>query len=118
MATVLFVPGGIASLWVLHVRLWRAKLLAGAFAVYGRMAVPVLVVFGIVVFMVELAYRAADDTPEPLRLGGLDIDSTSTGNWVAPLVVLVVAVALVRWAWRRLSPRWADLEAALQGDRA
>jgi branched-chain amino acid transport system permease protein len=117
VATVLFVPGGLASLWVLHVRLWRSRLLGAALAVYARMAVPALVLFGVVVFMVELAYRGADDTPVPLSVAGVDVDSTSTGNWITSVVILVAAIALVRWAWSRVSPRWADIEAALQGSR-
>jgi len=118
VATVLFVPGGLASLAVLHVRLWHAKLLARALGVYARMAVPALAVLGIVVFMVELAYKGAEDPPIPLTLMGVDIDSGSAGNWIASLVVLVAAMAAVRWAWRRVAPRWGEIEAALAGNRA
>ena len=118
VATVLFVPGGLASLWVLHVRLWRAKLLGRALGVYGRMAAPALLVFAIVVFMVELAYRSAEDPPIPLTILGLDVDSGAAGNWLACVVILAAAIALVRWAWRLVAARWSDIEVALQAGRA
>ena len=118
VATVLFVPGGIASLVVLHVRLWNANLLGRAAGVYARMLVPSAIVFAVVVFMVELAYCAAEDPPIPLRIFGVDVDSGSAGNWIASLVILVAAGFLVRWAWRRVAPRWAEIETALVGNRA
>jgi len=118
VATVLFVPGGIASLAVLQARLWNARLLGPAAAVYARMAVPAALVLAAVVLLVEMAYRAADDTPTPMKLFGIELDSTTAGSWIAALALLAIAIVLARWAWRRASPRWAEIESALMGPRA
>jgi hypothetical protein len=103
---------------VLQARLWNARLLGRAASVYARMALPAALVLAAVVFLVELAYKAADDTPAPMRILGIDIDSTAAGSWIASLALLAISIALARWAWRRAAPRWAEIESALMGPRA
>ncbi len=106
LATVLFVPGGIASVAMLHKRLWDAKLLARASVVYAAMAIPVLLALGAVVAMVEMAYRASGDIEGPLRMFGREFDANASGPWIAAAIVLVAAGLACRWTWHRVAPRW------------
>jgi branched-chain amino acid transport system permease protein len=105
LATVLFVPGGIASVMMLHKRLWDAKLLGRASVVYAAMAVPALLAFGAVVAMVEMAYRASGDIEGPLRVFGREFDAHAAGPWIAAAIVLALAGLACRWTWRRMAAR-------------
>ncbi len=111
LATVLFVPGGIAGVVLLHKRLWEAGLARRAAPVYARMAVPVALALAASVLMVEMAYRASAGVP--LKLGGWVLDTRSSGAWIAVVASFVAACLLCRWAWRGARPRWAEVSAAI-----
>jgi branched-chain amino acid transport system permease protein len=118
LATVLFVPGGIASVAMLHKRLWDAKLVRRASVVYAAMAIPVLVALGAVVAMVEMAYRASGDIEGPLRMFGREFDANASGPWIAATIVLVVAGFACRWTWHRVAPRWQAIAQELATGKA
>jgi branched-chain amino acid transport system permease protein len=116
LATVLFVPGGIAGVAMLHKRLWDARLLGRALPVYARMALPVALTLGAVILLVEMAYHAAGEARVPFRLLGLALDTRASLPWITALVILAAAILACRWTWRRTAPRWSEVSAALAGD--
>ena len=118
LATVLFVPGGIASVVILHKRLWDAKLIGRAAIVYSVMAIPSIVMLALGVLLVEMAYNASDDSRSAFKVAGMTLDTTSEGTWAAVIVLALVAAGLCRLAWSRVSPTWSELGAALAGDRS
>jgi branched-chain amino acid transport system permease protein len=117
LATVLFVPGGLASVAMLHKRLWDAKLMKSAAVVYAIMAIPSTLALGFAVLLVEMAYNASDESRSPFQVLGVVLDTTATGAWVGVLALTVAAFAAWRITWRLASPRWAELGATLAGDR-
>jgi branched-chain amino acid transport system permease protein len=118
LATVLFVPGGIASVVMLHKRLWDAKLLGRAGVVYAAMAIPALLALFAVVAMVEMAYRASGDIEGPLRAFGQEFDASASGPWMATAIVLVVAGLACRWTWHRVAARWHAIAQELATGKA
>jgi branched-chain amino acid transport system permease protein len=113
LATVLFLPGGLASLYVLHKRLWDARLLRRAVSVYAPVAPFAVLAVASVVALVEMAYSASDDPPHPYVLFGATLDTASAGPWIGALVLCVAAFAACRAMWRHVAPRWAEVGAAL-----
>jgi branched-chain amino acid transport system permease protein len=113
LATVLFVPGGITGVAVLHKRLWDAGLAGRAAPVYARMAIPVALAFTAFILAVEMAYHASAGARTPFAPLGFAIDTRSMGAWIGALAFLAAAFAACRWAWRRARPRWAEVSAAL-----
>jgi len=111
LATVLFVPGGIAGVVHLHKRLWEARLLRRAAPVYARMALPVVVAFASGVVLVEMAYRASAGAP--LKLAGWQLDARSSATWIAAVASFAVACLACRWAWRAAQPRWTEVSALI-----
>ena len=93
LATVLFVPGGIAGVAMLQKRLWDASLLKRALPVYAAMALPVAVTFCAAIAMVEMAYR----------------ETKAPGPWIGAVAALVVASLACRWVWKRFEPRWSKI---------
>jgi branched-chain amino acid transport system permease protein len=112
LATVLFVPGGIAGIVLLHKRLWDLRLARRAAPVYARMALPVALVLAAGVLMVEMAYRASSGVS--LKVAGWVLDTRSGGAWVAAVATLVAAYLLslgmagAAALWLRRAPRGDD----------
>jgi branched-chain amino acid transport system permease protein len=113
LATVLFVPGGIAGVVLLHKRIWEARLARLAAPVYARMALPVALAFAAAVLLVEMAYHASGETRTPFKVLGMAIETRSAAAWIATFAVLAGAFLLCRWAWRGARPRWAEVSAAM-----
>lgn len=113
LATVLFIPGGLASVAMLHKRLWDAGQLRRAGVVYAAMALPVTVALCAVIAMVEMAYHASGDVEGPFLVFGQELDANSWGPWIGALAILVAAGLACRWTWQRVAPRWAQVAQAL-----
>jgi branched-chain amino acid transport system permease protein len=118
LATVLFVPGGIASVAMWHKRLWDARLVRRAAPIYAQMALPVLLALGGAVLLVEMAYHASEGGSAPFTRFGLTLDTHSAGAWIGALLFFTAALFACRWTWRRAAPRWAVVSAVLAGERA
>ena len=115
LATVLFAPGGLTSLAMLHKRLWDAGLLRRAGVLHARMIVPFALAVAAGVLLVEMAYHAAEGASAPFRLAGFIVDTRAAGTWLVALALFAVAIAACRWAWRYVGPRWAELNSVLGG---
>jgi branched-chain amino acid transport system permease protein len=113
LLTVLFVPGGIASLAMLHKRLWDVGLLGRVAPIYAALALPAAVASGAVILMVEMAYHASGDVKGPFRVFGQALDTHSVALWIGTAVVLAAALAAYRWILRRFERRRAEIEVAL-----
>ena len=115
LATVLFIPGGLASVAMLHKRLWDAGQLRRVGIVYAAMAIPVAVALCAAIAMVEMAYHASGDIEGPLRILGRELDASSGAPWTGAVVILIAAGLACRWTWRRVASRWTDVAQALAG---
>jgi branched-chain amino acid transport system permease protein len=118
LATVLFLPGGIASFVVSAKRLWDAHLLRRAAVLYAPLAIPAAVALVSVILLIEMAYDASDDSRRPFAFFGVALDTRSGATWLGAAVLCIVAFAVCRAVWRRIAPRWAELGATLAGDIA
>jgi branched-chain amino acid transport system permease protein len=115
LATVLFVPGGLASVAMLHKRLWDARELRRVGVVYAAMALPVAAVLCAVIAMVEMAYHASGDVEGPFVVFGRELDANSWGPWIGVLSILAAASLACRWTWRRMARRWQEVAQSLAG---
>jgi branched-chain amino acid transport system permease protein len=118
LATVLFVPGGIASVVMVNKRLWDASLAGRALSVYAQMAVPVVLAFAGAVLLVEMAYHASANAAAPFAPLGWVLDTRSVVVWIAALVVFAATLLACRLVWRSAAPRWSALTTALAEGRA
>jgi len=118
LATVLFVPGGIASIVMMNKRLWDASLAGAAIAVYARMAIPVVLAFVAAVLLIEMAYHASADAAAPFAPLGITLDTRSAGAWVGAVAAFAAALAICRFAWRSTAPRWSAITTTLAEGRA
>ena len=113
LATVLFIPGGLASVAMLHKRLWDARQVRRAGVVYAAMAIPVAVARCAVIAMVEMAYHASGDVEGPFRIFKYELDANSWATWIGAVAILLAAGLACRWVWRRMATRWTEVAQAL-----
>ncbi len=117
MGMVLYAPGGLASILVLHMRLWRARLIGRLLPGYLLAAVPVAMVAVAVIAMVEMAYAAlahAEGGAASLKVFGVGLDAAAASSWLGAALLLAAGLALLRRTGRETSQRWHGALTALQ----
>jgi branched-chain amino acid transport system permease protein len=114
LATVLFAPGGITGVAMLQRRIWEARLLGAALAIYARMAIPAAAALAGSALLVEMAYHASSGRGA-FRLLGWALDTRSAAAWLGAAAFFAAAVLLARWRWRHEAGAWARIAEVLAG---
>jgi branched-chain amino acid transport system permease protein len=109
IATVMYAPGGLAGLIMMHGPIWRAGALSGLFGAYALLLAPLaLVTVGAVLLiemMTHLGVKAAEGTV--MKMAGISFDAKSGLAWVLALGLLFAGGGLALLAWRRVvAPAW------------
>lgn len=108
MATVVHAPGGLAGLVMMHRPIWRAGALWRLLREYALLLVPVGLIAGGAVMVIEmvthLRVKAAEGSV--MTAAGIAFDTASWKPWALALVALVVGLALVRSRWRSVGAVW------------
>jgi branched-chain amino acid transport system permease protein len=109
IATVMYAPGGLAGLIMMHGPIWRAGALSGLFGAYALLLAPIaLVTVGAVLLiemMTHLGVKAAEGTV--MKMAGISFDAKSGLAWVLALGLLFAGGGLALLAWRRVvAPAW------------
>lgn len=104
---VMFAPGGLAGLVMLHLPLMRHGTWPMVLPYYGLMAVPAVLGVGGLVALIETAHhqlvKAASEGPA-MKLFGIAYNS----NAVTPWLVALVLIAAGLWLGRLWGPKLAD----------
>jgi branched-chain amino acid transport system permease protein len=107
LAMVLYAPGGIASLIVVHKPLWQAGLTRRMLPSYLLALVCALMLLAGIVGLVEINYFISDSQPgETMSLLGFSFDPRTLPPWLAALVPLGVGILAVRFAARLVRSAW------------
>ena len=117
---VLFAPGGIASLIVMHLPVARAGLMRRLRVPYAAASATGVVLLAGVVAAVEMTYHLSLEgkiNPQ-MTLAGFDFDVTSVTPWMACLVLLCVGGASFAFAWRSVRRAWSEIAQRLQEQAA
>ena len=110
IAMVLFAPGGLSGLLLMHRPIARTRAFLGVLGTYGVAAVPALAAAIGAIMLLEINYRRATqpDAGARIRLLWLDLDTASPWPWLAALALLAAGAfflyrcqPLVVRAWER-----------------
>jgi branched-chain amino acid transport system permease protein len=108
VAAVLYAPGGLAGLLMVHAPLWRAGTLVRLLPSYLMILVPLLLIGGagalIVEMVAHLAAKAAQGTT--MHFAGLIFDARSWPPWLAAAIALGAGILASRFAWTRTAAAW------------
>lgn len=119
IAVVLFAPGGLAGLLMMHARLVRTLAWVGVLRAYVIASLPALAMFAGAVTLLELNYRRATQ-PEAgtrLKLFGVDMDTSTPWPWLTAIALLVLGFYAFRRTWPLVAEAWqrASDEARARG---
>jgi branched-chain amino acid transport system permease protein len=115
IATVMYAPGGLAGLIMMHGPIWRAGALSGLIGAYALLLAPIaLVTVGAVLvieMMTHLGVKAAEGTV--MKMAGISFDAKSGLAWGLALGLLLAGGGLALLAWRRVvAPAWDRAQAS------
>jgi len=115
---VMFAPGGIAGLLMMHRPLVRAGSLGMVIPSYLVAALPTLAfALGIILSIETVArYAASQGEGNIINLLGIPFDATRPVTWLAAFVLVVGGFLLARLSWRRVAEAW-DRAASIARDR-
>jgi branched-chain amino acid transport system permease protein len=115
---VIFAPGGIAGLIVMHRPLIRAGTLTMVIPSYLAAAVPTLTLALGVILTIETVARftANQDRSNIIDLLGVPFDATRPLTWGVAAILVVAGFLAARLSWRRVAEAW-DRAAAVARNR-
>ena len=105
---VLFAPGGLSGLLLMHRPILRTRAFGGVLKSYAMTAVPAVIAACGATMLIEMNYRRATQ-PEAgvhMRLFGLDLDTSTAWPWIAALALLVFGALALRASWRSVQAAW------------
>jgi branched-chain amino acid transport system permease protein len=117
VATVMFAPGGISHLIMIHRPMWRSGKIFGLIPAYA-LALALLLVFvaGLSAAIEMIAHIAQKANEGPIiKLFGFTADTYAAESWAVTLAMIVVGAIGLKLAWRPVAWSW---DRALAGARA
>ncbi|NDB14585.1 MAG: hypothetical protein EBX53_09285 [Betaproteobacteria bacterium] len=109
---VMYVPGGLAGLIMVHEPVWRTGLLHRLVPSYLLLAVPALICLSGAVGVIELAHhalvKAASEGPQML-LFGLGFSSRAWLPWLCAIALFALGAALCRVVWPKVKEAWSEV---------
>jgi branched-chain amino acid transport system permease protein len=108
IATVMYAPGGLAGLVMMHRPFWRAGTLLSILPAYALMLVPVALVAGGVAMIIEMITHLSVKASEGsvMKTAGIAYDAKSWRAWLVAIASVVAGSVLVRLASRRVGAAW------------
>ncbi|MFI5012075.1 MAG: branched-chain amino acid ABC transporter permease [Hyphomicrobiales bacterium] len=108
VAAVMYAPGGLAGLILMHGPIWRARALSRLLPGYALLVLPLALALGAAVMIIEMVthlfVRASEGSV--MTLAGLAYDIATWRPWAAALIALIAGAFLSRLAWRRVGAAW------------
>ena len=111
---VMFAPGGIAGLLMMHRPLIRAGSLAMVIPSYLVAALPTLALAVGVILSIETLARYGSG--EVINLLGIPFDPTAPITWLTAAVLVIGGFLVARFTWQRIAEAW-DRAATVARDR-
>ena len=118
ISIVMFAPGGIAGLLMMHRPLIRARSLGMVIPSYLVAVLPTLLLaLGVILAIETVArYAASEGEGNLINLLGLSFDATKPVTWVVAAVLVAGGFLVARLTWRRMAQAW-DRAATVARDR-
>ena len=114
IAVVMFAPGGLAGLVLMHVPLARAGVLGRVVPSYLLAIVPAVMLLLGFVMLIEMTVQLAVKQSEgpAMKLFGVAFSAATAGPWLLMLGLLIVAFLLFRLIMPRMAAAWDSARAS------
>jgi branched-chain amino acid transport system permease protein len=117
IATVLYAPGGLSGLIMMHRPVWRAGALWRLLPMYALMVLPLLLSAGGIALVVEmLAHLGLKSAEGPtMTTAGIAYDANTWKPWAVAAAAIAAGAWLLRAAWPRIAAAWDKAQAVARG---
>ncbi|MDB5656681.1 MAG: transporter permease [Tardiphaga sp.] len=117
IAVVMFAPGGITGLLMMHRPLLRAGTLTRVLPSYGVALVPTLAMLAGLILAIETTvhFTVSPNDDSHIKAFGVHFDAASPAIWAMSAVLIVVGFALARKSWSRVAHAWDDALSQARG---
>jgi branched-chain amino acid transport system permease protein len=116
IAIVMYAPGGIAGLLMMHRPLIRAGTLRTVIPSYLVAALPTLAFALGIILSIEIVARYSAGDSNAINLLGVPFAATAPVTWAIAIVLLIGGFLVARITWRRIAEAW-DRAATVARDR-
>jgi branched-chain amino acid transport system permease protein len=108
MAIVLFAPGGLAGLVLMHAPILRTAAFRGLLRAYGIALFPALLMLAGAVMLLEINYRLSTQPEAGTRITLLRVamDAATPWPWLAAALMLVAGFLAFRRTWPGVAAAW------------
>jgi branched-chain amino acid transport system permease protein len=108
IGAVMYAPGGLAGVIMMHLPLWRARVLMRVLASYALIVAPGLAAFAGLVLSVEMTARLTIKHAEgpTMKLLGVSLAANNLIMWLLALALLVGGMLALRLAWLPVARAW------------
>ena len=108
VAMILYAPGGLAGLIMMHKPLWQARLMTGVLKAYAVLSAPVIILFMGCMILIEINYHLSlSIKPEdPMHIFGIEFYAQSIWPWIISLVLSVGGLVLFLKSRHIVSRAW------------
>jgi branched-chain amino acid transport system permease protein len=108
VAMILWAPGGLAGLIMIHKPLWQGRVLSGVLKAYAIMAGPIIILFLGCMILIEINYHLSlSIKPEdPMHIFGVVFYAQSIGPWVISIAMALGGLALFLKSRHIVSRAW------------
>jgi branched-chain amino acid transport system permease protein len=108
---VLYAPGGLASLVLMHIPILRAKRLRFLALPYGAAACAAAFAMAGLIGIVEMVYRLSEQGASTiLDVAGCEFDAHSASPWMVFALFLAAGLIALHFATRFFARRWAEVK--------
>ncbi len=116
VAMILYAPGGLAGLIMMHKPLWQGQALGGVLKSYAVIAVPVLILFLGCMTLIEINYHLSlSIKPEdPMHIFGIEFYAQSFWPWAISIILTIGGLFLFLKSRHIVSRAWQTAGLQLQ----
>jgi branched-chain amino acid transport system permease protein len=110
IVVVMYTPGGITGLWMMHRPLLKAGTLTRVLPSYLIALVPTLaMIAGLILSIETIVHFTVNPGDDPhIRAFGVNFDAASPFIWATAAVLLVGGFLVARQTWTRVAQAWDD----------
>ncbi len=113
---LLWAPGGLAALIMMHKPLWQGGKMSAVLKSYAILAGPVLILFTGFMILIEMNYHLSLSIKpeEAMSIMGAEFYAQSTGPWILSIALIVIGYLLYRPTSRIVKNTWRQAHIELK----